>query len=48
MSFPSGSAVKNPRSVKETLETKVWFLSLKDPMEDEMAIHSSIISVKIP
>ena len=48
MSFPSGSAVKNPPSVKETLETKVWFLGLKDPMEEEMAIHSSIISGKIP
>ena len=48
MSFPGGSAVKNPPSIKEILETKVWFLGLKDPMEEEIAIHSIIISGKIP
>ena len=48
MSFPGGSAVKNPPSIKEILETKVWFLGLKDPMEEEMTIHSIIIAGKIP
>ena len=43
--FPSGSAVKNPPAVLE-----MWTLSLgrKDPLEKEMATHSSILVWKNP
>ena len=39
MGFPGGSAVKNLPAMQET-----WVQSLgqKDPLEKEMAIHSSI------
>ena len=29
-------------------ETQVWFLGQKDPLEKEMAIHSTIIAWGIP
>ena len=29
-------------------ETRVWFLAWEDPMEKEMATHSSILAWKIP
>ena len=45
MGFPSGSAVENPPAVQETL---VQFLGQEDPLEKEMAIHSSILAWKIP
>ena len=43
--FPSGSVVKNPLARQET-----WVRSLgqEDPLEKEMAIHSSILAWKIP
>ena len=42
MSFPRGSAIKNPPSMQET---QVWiFLVQEDPMEKEMATHSSILA----
>ena len=43
--FPSGSAVKNPPAMQET-----WIQSLgrEDPLEKEMATHSSILAWKIP
>ena len=43
--FPSGSVVKNPPAVRET-----WILSLgqEDPLEKEMATHSSIVAWRIP
>ena len=39
--FPGGSIVKNPRAMQET-----WVLSLgqEDPLEKEMATHSSILA----
>ena len=37
--------VKNPPAMQETL---VWFLSWKDPLEEGMAIHSSILAWRIP
>ena len=42
--FPGGSAVKNPLAMKE-----MWVQSLgwKDPLEEEMATHSSILAWKI-
>ena len=29
-------------------EMQVWFLGLEDPLEEEMATHSSILAWKIP
>ena len=45
MGFAGGSVVKNPRAVQET-----WIQSLgqKDLLEKEIAIHSSILTWKIP
>ena len=47
MDFPSGSVVKNSLANVETKET--WILSLghEDPLEKEMATHSSILAWKI-
>ena len=42
--FPGGSVEKNPPVMKETW---VWSLGQDDPLEKEMAIHSSI-SWEIP
>ena len=46
MSFLSGSAVKNLPAVQEMLETQVQSLSQEDPLEEEMASHSSILAWK--
>ena len=45
MGFPGGSAVKNPLAMQE-----MWVRSLgwKDPLEKEMAAHSSILAWEIP
>ena len=43
-----GSAVKNPLSVQETQETWVRSLGWEDPLEKEMATHSSMLAWKIP
>ena len=47
-SFPSGSAVKNLSAAQDTQETWVRSLSWEDPLEKEMATHSSILPKKIP
>ena len=39
--LPCGSVVKNPSAMQET---QVQFLGLEDPLEEEMAIHSSILA----
>ena len=43
--FPGGSEVKNPPSMQET-----WVQSLgwKDPLEKDMATHSSVLAWEIP
>ena len=43
--FPNGSAVKNLSAVQET---QVWSLGGKDPLEEGMATHSSILAWKNP
>ena len=45
MGFPRGSVVKNPPAMQE-----VWVRSLaeEDPLEKEMATHSSTLAWKIP
>ena len=39
--------VKNPPAVQETQETQVGSLGQEDPLEEEMATHSSILAWKI-
>ena len=43
--FPSGSGVKNPPAMQEMW---VRFLSWKDPLEKEMATHSSTLDWEMP
>ena len=43
--FPGGSAVKNPSAVQKT---GVRSLDQKDPLEEEMATHPSILAWEIP
>ena len=40
--------VKNPPASAGDLETQVQSLGQKDPLEKEMATHSSILAGKIP
>ena len=40
--------VKNPSAMQETQEAQVWSLGLEDPLEKEMATHSSIFAWKFP
>ena len=42
---PGGSVVKNPPAKKET---RVWSPGWEDPLEEEMATHSSILAWRIP
>ena len=44
LGFPGGSAVKNPPAMQE-----IWVKSLgwEDPLEKEMATHSSILAWRI-
>ena len=48
LGFSGSSAGKNPPAMQETQETQVWSLSWKDPLEKEMATHSSIVAWEIP
>ena len=45
--FLIGSEVKNPLAMQETQEIWVWSLGWEDPLEEEMATHSSILAWKI-
>ena len=45
MGFPGGSVVKN---LPAKQETQVQSLDEKDPLEKEMAVHSSILTWEIP
>ena len=40
--------VKNPPTMQETQESWVQSLGWEDPLEEEMARHSSILAGKIP
>ena len=45
MGFPGGSVVKNPPAKQETwVQSQRW----EDPLEKEMATHSSILAWEIP
>ena len=36
--------IKNPPAMQETEEMQVWSLGQEDPLEEEMATHSSILA----
>ena len=46
--FPSGTVVKNHLPMQETQEKWVQSLGQEDPLEQEIATHSSILTWKIP
>ena len=46
MGFPGGSVVKNPPA--NAGDVWVRFLGWKDPLEEEIATHSSILAWKTP
>ena len=48
MGFPSGSEIKNPPVMQEIKEMQVRSLGGEDPLEKEMATHSSTLAWKIP
>ena len=44
----SGSVVKNQPAVQGTQEMQVRSLGQEDPLEEDMATHSSILAGKVP
>ena len=46
--FPGGSAVTNLPAMQEARETLVQSLGQEDLLEEEMAIHCSILAWRIP
>ena len=49
MGYPVGSSGKEPVCLlQETQETWVQFLGQEDPLEKEIATHSSILARRIP
>ena len=48
MGFPGGSAIKNLPAMQEPQKMQVWSLGREDPLEEEMAMHSSILAWRIP
>ena len=45
LSFPGGSVIKNPPAMQES---QVRSLGQEDPLEKEMATHSSILAWRTP
>ena len=45
LTFPGGSVVKNPPAMQEKW---IWSLGWEDPLEKEMATHSSILAWEVP
>ena len=48
LGFSSGSMVKNLLAMREMQEMQVQSLGQKDPLEEGMATHSSILVWRIP
>ena len=48
LGFPGGALVKNLPAIAGHIEDRVWSLGREDPLEEEMATHSSILAWKIP
>ena len=46
--FLGGSVVRNLPAMQETQETWVQSLGQEEPLEEEMAIHSSVLAGKTP
>ena len=46
--FPCGSMLKNLPAMQEMQEMQVRSLAWEDPLEKEMATHSSILAWRIP
>ena len=46
--FPGGSVVKNLPASAGDVETQAQSLGWEDPLEEEVATHSSILAWKIP
>ena len=46
--FSDGFVGKNPPAMQETQEMGVQSLGQKDPLEEKMRTHSSILARKIP
>ena len=44
MDFPGGSEVKNQPAMQKPQEILFQSLGFKDPLEEEMATHSSILA----
>ena len=45
---PMAQWVKTPPAMQETRETQVQSLGWEDPLEEEMAAHSSALAWRIP
>ena len=48
MGFLGGAGVKNLPAMQEVQETHAQSLGREDPLKEEVATHSSILSWKIP
>ena len=48
LGLPWGSVVKSLPTMQETQKIWVRFLGWEDPLEEEMATHSSILAWRIP
>ena len=46
--FPGGSEVKNPPAMQEPHKMQVRSPGREDPLEEEMATHSSVLAWEIP
>ena len=46
--FHVGSMIKNPPAVQEPQVMRIWFLGWEDSLEEDTAIHSSILAWRIP
>ena len=46
--FPDSSVVKNPPAKQEMQETHIQSLDWEDPLEEDMATHSSILAWRVP
>ena len=45
--FPGGSVIKNPPAMQKPQEPRVRSLGQKDPLEEGMTTHSSILAWRI-
>ena len=45
--FPGGSVVNNPLPMQETQQSQVQSLGAEDPLEEEIATHSSVLAWEI-